>query len=77
MHRTFDLGWFFGGIAIAAAGILIVKFHRLIADNLASGIQSYNKVKLFGVVTTVLGFIIMANLHSFLLSLLVRLIFPN
>ena len=77
MHWTFDLGWFFGGIAIAAAGILIVKFHRLIADNLASGIQSYNKVKLFGVATTVLGFIIMANLHTFFLGLLVRLIFPN
>lgn len=77
MDFTFDFGWMIGGVVIAAAGGAIVYFHKQIADNLASGVSSYEKVKLFGVITTVIGLIIMANLHTLILTFLVKIITGN
>lgn len=77
MQWSFSWGWFFGGIAIAIAGLLVTKFHRLIADNLTGGVQSYDKVKLFGIGAIILGFICMSNLHSLLLYLIFHIIMPN
>ena len=74
MDFTFDFGWMFGGIAIAMAGGAIVIFYRQIADNFANGVSSYEKVKLFGIITLVIGFLITANLHTLILTLLVNLI---
>ena len=77
MQWSFSWGWFFGGIAIAIAGLLIVKFHRVVADNLAGGVQSYDKVKLFGIIAIILGFILMSNLHSLILYLIFHILMPN
>ena len=77
MDFAFDFGWMIGGIVIAAAGGAIVYFHRQIADNFASGVSSYEKVKLFGIITTVVGLIIMANLHTLILTFLVKVITGN
>ena len=77
MHWSFSWGWFFGGIAILAAGAIIVKCHRAIAENLASGVQSYDKVKLFGVITCIMGMIFIANIHSTLLYFIFHLIMPQ
>ena len=74
---TFDYGWMFGGLVISAIGGAIVFFYRQIADNFASGVRSYDKVKLFGIITLVIGFLVTANLHTFFLSLLVDLISKN
>ena len=74
MDFTFDLGWMFGGLAIAAAGGAIVFFYRQIAENFANGVSSYDHVKLFGIITLVIGLLITANLHTFVLSLIVNLI---
>ena len=71
---TFDIGWFIGGLVIAAAGGAIVYFYRPIAENLANGVSSYSHVKLFGVVAIVVGLIFMANLHTLILRLLVEII---
>jgi len=75
MEYEFSLGWLFGGIAIVVAGALIVIFYKQIADNLANGVSSYDKVKLFGIIAIIVGLIITANLHTFLLGLLVNLLF--
>ena len=75
MDFEFNIGWMFGGLAIALVGGLIVLFYKQIADNLANGVSSYGHVKLFGVVTIVIGLLITANLHTFILNLLVHLIF--
>ena len=77
MDFTFDFGWMIGGLVIAAAGGAIVFFYRQIAENLANGVSSYEHVKLFGVVTIIVGLIITANLHTFILTLLVHLITGN
>lgn len=75
MDYTFNLGWLFAGIAITVVGGLVVFFYRQIAENFANGVSSYDRVKLFGVITVVVGLIVTANLHTFLLGLLANLIF--
>ena len=75
MEYTFSIGWLFGGMAIALAGGLIVVFYKQISDNLANGVSSYEHVKLFGIITVVVGLICTANLHTFLLDCLVSLLF--
>jgi hypothetical protein len=64
-----------GGLFIALAGGLIVIFYRQIADNLASGVSSYERVKLFGIITIIVGLLITANLHILVLTLITNLLF--
>ena len=73
----FSAGWFILGLLIFIAGGCVVVFYRQISENLASGISSYQHVKLFGIITSVVGFLVMTNLHTFLLRLFVGLIIPN
>ena len=72
MDFTFSIGWLVGGLAIAGAGGAVVFFHRQIAENMASGVASYDKVKLFGVITIVVGLLVAMNLHTLILGLLVH-----
>ncbi|MBQ8985267.1 hypothetical protein IJ076_01770 [Candidatus Saccharibacteria bacterium] len=74
MDFTFSIGWLFGGLLIAAAGGAVVFFHRQIAENLANGVSSYEHVKLFGVITIVVGLLVAMNLHTFILTILVNII---
>ena len=75
MEYEFSLGWMFGGLVITLVGGLIVVFYKQIADNLANGVSSYDRVKLFGIITAVVGLLITANLHTFILRLIVNLLF--
>ena len=74
MDFTFSIGWVFGGLLIAAAGGLIVINYQRIADNLVSGVSSYDKVKLFGIITIAVGLIVAMNLHTLILTILVNFI---
>lgn len=75
MDFTFSIGWMFGGLAIALVGGLIVVFYRPISENLANGVSSYEHVKLFGVITIVVGFLIASNLMSLVLTGIFKLLF--
>ena len=75
MDFTFSIGWMLGGLAIAAAGGAIVFFYKPIADNLANGVSSYEHVKLFGVITIIIGLLIASNLMPLILGSIVSLIF--
>ncbi len=77
MNYEFSLGWMFGGLAIAVGGGLIVIFYKQIADNLVNGVSSYDKVKLFGVVTTVVGLLMTSNLLPAMLVWLAGLLFKR
>ena len=77
MDFEFSIGWMLAGLAITLAGGLIVIFYRQIAHNMANGAASYERIKLFGVITAVIGLIITANLHTLILSFLVDLIFDK
>ena len=70
----FSVGWFMLGLLIFVAGGAVVVFYRQISENLASGVSSYDRVKLFGLIACGVGMLIMMNLHTFLLGLLVDLI---
>ena len=74
MDFTFSIGWLVGGLAIAGAGGLVVVFYQKIADNLANGVSSYDHVKLFGIITIIVGLLIAMNLHTLILTLLVNFI---
>ncbi len=74
MDFTFSLGWVIGGVVIALAGGLIVIFYQKIADFLANGVSSYDHVKLFGIITIIVGLLIAMNLHTLILTLLVNFI---
>ena len=74
MDFTFSIGWLFGGLAIAAAGGAIVFFHRQIAEHMASGVSSYDKVKLFGLITLIVGLLVAMNLHTVILSFIVHIL---
>ena len=75
MDYEFSLGWLFGGLAIILAGGLIVIFYKQISDNLANGVSSYERVKLFGVITIIAGFLVATNLLPIITTWIVRLIF--
>ena len=75
MDFEYNCGWMIGGLVIALAGGLIVVFYKQIADNLANGVSSYDHVKLFGIITIVVGLIVTANLHTLILGWLVNLMF--
>ena len=77
MDWNFSIGWFILGLMIMIGGTLTVVFYRQIAENMASGVSSYDKVKLFGGIAIGLGLIIMMNIHTFLLTLFVNLVFKR
>lgn len=77
MDFEYSIGWMFGGLLIALIGGLIVLFYKQIADNMASGVASYGRVKLFGIITVVVGLLITANLHTLILSFFVNIIFKH
>lgn len=77
MDFTFNFGWMFGGIVIMIAGVLVVVFYRPIAENLANGVSSYEHVKLFGIITAIVGLLVTANLHLLVLTAIVNLLFGN
>ena len=70
MDFTFSFGWMAAGLVIAAAGGAVVFFYRQIAHGLANGVSSYDRIKLFGVITIIVGLLVAMNLHVFLLELI-------
>ncbi|MBQ9019823.1 hypothetical protein IJ096_00635 [Candidatus Saccharibacteria bacterium] len=78
MDWNFSIGWFFLGVLILAAGAAIVLFYRQITDNfLTTGVAGYDKVKLVGIITCILGLIIMSNLQTLILTTFVNIVFKR
>ena len=75
MDWTFSFGWFMIGVLILIAGTCVTVFYQKIADNMASGPSSYERIKLVGMIVAGVGFLVMANLHTLILSLFVNLVF--
>ena len=74
MDFEFNFGWMVAGLVIAAVGGAVVFFYRPIAENLANGASSYERIKLCGVIAIVVGLLVTANLHILVLQLLVKFI---
>jgi hypothetical protein len=69
MIYTFSWGWFFIGLIVLAASVALTVWYRVIADNFGSGVSSYDRYRLWGLIGCGLGLIVMVNLHTFLLVL--------
>ena len=65
------------GLLIFIAGGAVIFFYKQISDNMLSGVSSYDRTKFWGIVIAVVGFIVMTNIHTLLLTLLVNLIKPK
>lgn len=63
------------GLAITLAGALVVIFYRPIAENMANGVSSYEKVKLFGIIAVIIGLLTTSNLLLFVFNLLFGFLF--
>ena len=68
MTYYFSWNWFFIGIVVLAAGVALTVWYRPIADSIASGVSSYEKFRLYGLIACLLGFVVMLNLHTMLLN---------
>jgi hypothetical protein len=77
MQYEFSLGSFFIGFLILLAGVAFVRWHQWVANNFGSGVASYDRYKLYALLTCVLGLIVMINLHAVVLQSIVNLIFPR
>ena len=71
---SFSVTWMIIGLVILIAGGAVVFFYRQISEGLANGVSSYDKVKRYGVIAIIVGIIVTANLHTFILEFLVSLI---
>ena len=74
MDFTFSFGWMAAGLVITLAGGAIVIFYRQIAQGLASGVASYDRVKLVGIITVVVGLAVTMNIHILILEFIVGLV---
>lgn len=77
MYWEFQFGWCIAGVIIMIAGVLITRFHKQIADNLAGGFNNYEKVKLAGLLACAIGFIFMTCLHTTILRFMLHIIAPG
>jgi len=64
--------WFFVGLAVAALGLVWLRFYKEISDNMTF---SYDRSKLIGLLLCGAGLIMMFNLHSLIFEFIARLIF--
>ena len=73
----FNFGWMVAGLAITLVGALVVIFYRPIAENMANGVSSYEKVKLFGIIAVIIGLLTTSNLLLFVFNLLFGFLFKS
>lgn len=71
----FSWMWFFVGILTIVAGVLFLRFYKQIADNMGSGVASYQRYKLVALGICGAGFIMMFNLHTMVIAFIANLIF--
>jgi hypothetical protein len=75
MQYEFSVGSFFIGLLILAVGVAFVRWYQVIADNLGSGVASYDRFRLWALIACGLGFIVMLNLHTMILLWIFSLFF--
>ena len=77
MEYTFSWSWFFIGILVFLASAALVVWYRPIADNFGSGVGSYDRFRMWGLIGCGIGFIMMLNLHTVILRLIFSQFFPG
>ena len=75
MEYEFSTGAFFTGLLILAVGVAFTRWYQPIADNMGSGVASYDRFRLWALITCIVGFIVMVNLHTMLFQWFFGLLF--
>ena len=75
MEYTFSWGAFVFGIVLLGMSGALVLWHKQIADGMGFGMASYDRYRLVGLIGCAVGFGIMLNLHSLILSLVLGTLF--
>lgn len=75
MEYEFSIESFFFGLGIFVIGILFMRFHQVIANNLGSGWPSYDRFKLWALIICIVGILVTLNLHWFLIINILNSIF--
>ena len=68
MNYEISVGALFFGLLIVIAGALFLRFHQWIADNFGGGVGSYERYKLYALITCGVGLLVALNLHSLILT---------
>jgi hypothetical protein len=77
MDWKFSFGWAIIGLLIIVSGALVVYKHQFISDHFFSGSSSFDRIKLWGVIFVIIGFMVMINLHTALLTLFTKIVFKR
>ncbi len=77
MDYELSSGALFLGLLIIAVGVVFVRFYQWVADNFGSGVSSYERYKLYAILTCVFGLLMMINVPGYLLGLVAQAIFPQ
>jgi hypothetical protein len=75
MEYEFSFGSFIVGLIILGLGVAFVRYYLWVADNFGKGAASYDRYRLYALITCGVGFLIMLSVHTLLLSLLVNTFF--
>ncbi len=75
MGYEFSFGWAFTGLGVMIVATIFLRFYRLIADNLGSGIADYEHYKLYALIAIGIGFLTMLNIVPFLLYTVATMVF--
>ena len=75
MEYSFSFDSFVTGLIITIIGVAFMGLHRKIADAIGSGVMSYDKFKLYALITTIIGIVVCLNLHWFIFSNLIGSLF--
>ena len=75
MGYELSAGSFFIGLVILLVGVAFVRWHQRVADSFGSGMGSYERYKTYAIVTCVVGFLVMINLHAVILGAIVDSVF--
>ena len=71
----FSLGSFILGIALMAAGAAMVYFHKQLSQMFMGGPGMYSKYKLYGLMVSILGILLLFNIPQLVLEAIVRMFF--
>jgi len=77
MNYEFSFGSFIFGVLILVAGILFVRYHQWLANNFGAGVGSYDRYKLYGLITCGVGLLVTTNLHVVILRWALGFLFPG
>ena len=73
----FSIASFFVGILIVILGIVFVRYYQWVADNFGAGVGSYERYRLYAILTVVAGLLVMVNLHIMILKWIFSAVFSQ